>query len=192
MDAARCALRLPGVESVQLACLESRAEMPAHAWEAAEALEEGVVFHDSAGPTRIETSDGKVEGVAFHACISVFDENKRFNPKFDDSRAGRLAADTVIVTIGQGIDAAGLGVETGPGGRIVADRDTLATGIPGLFAGGDAVLDRRPWWMRWRRGTRPPRRSTRFCEAGRWRRRRPPPRPRRRATRGPTLRGRNA
>ncbi|MGO9097024.1 MAG: FAD-dependent oxidoreductase [Bryobacteraceae bacterium] len=140
MDAARCALRLPGVELVQLACLESRAEMPAHSWEAAEALEEGVVFHDSAGPTRIESSDGKVTGVAFRNCVSVFDENKQFNPKFDDSRTGRLAADTVIVTIGQGIDAAGLGVETGPGGRIVADRDTLATGIPGLFAGGDAVL----------------------------------------------------
>ncbi|HEY5529358.1 MAG TPA: FAD-dependent oxidoreductase, partial [Thermoleophilia bacterium] len=43
-------------------------------------------------------------------------------------------------TIGQGIDAAGLGVATGPGGRIMADKDTLATSIPGLFAGGDAVL----------------------------------------------------
>ncbi len=46
----------------------------------------------------------------------------------------------MIVTIGQGIDAAGLGVATGPGGRIVADKDTLATSVPGLFAGGDAVL----------------------------------------------------
>jgi heterodisulfide reductase subunit A-like polyferredoxin len=70
----------------------------------------------------------------------VFDENKRFNPKFDDAKTARLAADTVIVTIGQGIDAAGLGVATGPGGRIAADEETLATSIPGLFAGGDAVL----------------------------------------------------
>ncbi len=52
MDAARCARRLPGVTSVHLACLESRAEMPAHSWEAAEALEEGVVFHNSLGPDR--------------------------------------------------------------------------------------------------------------------------------------------
>jgi heterodisulfide reductase subunit A-like polyferredoxin len=140
MDAARCARRMPGVTSVQLACLESRAEMPAHAWEAAEAVEEGVVFHTNIGPTRVETTGGKVTGVAFRACTAVFDENKRFNPRFDDSRTSRLEADTVIVTIGQGIDTAGMGLATGPGGRITADPDTLATSIPGVFAGGDAVL----------------------------------------------------
>jgi heterodisulfide reductase subunit A-like polyferredoxin len=145
MDAARCALRLPGVSSVHLACLESRTEMPAHAWEAAEALEEGVVFHNSLGPIAIETGGdrkpgGSVTGVTFRVCTSVFDEQGRFSPKFDDSRTSRLGADTVIVTIGQGIDAAGLGVATGPGGRIVADGVTLSTSMPGIFAGGDAVL----------------------------------------------------
>ncbi|MGA2326357.1 MAG: FAD-dependent oxidoreductase [Bryobacteraceae bacterium] len=135
MDAARCARRMSGVTSVHVACLESRAEMPAHSWEAAEALEEGIVFHNSIGPTRIETA-----GVLFRACTRVFDENKRFNPQFDDSKTSALAADTVIVTIGQGIDAARLGVATGAGGRIVADKDTLATNVPGVFAGGDAVL----------------------------------------------------
>ncbi len=140
MDAARCALRLPGVSTVHLACLESRAEMPAHAWEAAEALEEGVVFHNSLGPISIDASGGGVTGVSFRVCTSVFDEQGRFAPKFDDSRTSRLGADAVIVTIGQGIDAAGFGVAVGPGGRIVADGNTLATSIPGVFAGGDAVL----------------------------------------------------
>ena len=140
MDAARCARRLPGVTSVHVACLESRAEMPAHSWEAAEALEEGIVFHNSVGPTKIETSGDTVTGVTFRACTRVFDDEKRFNPQFDDSKTSTLAADTVIVTIGQGIDAAGLGVTTGPGGRIVADKTTLATSVAGLFAGGDAVL----------------------------------------------------
>jgi heterodisulfide reductase subunit A-like polyferredoxin len=140
MDAARCARRMPGVKSVDLACLESRAEMPAHAWEAAEALEEGIVFHHRVGPVRFETASGKVSGVAFRACTSVFDENKRFNPQFDDSKTSALDADTIIVTIGQGIDSAGLGVATGPGGRIVAAKDTLATSVAGIFAGGDAVL----------------------------------------------------
>jgi heterodisulfide reductase subunit A-like polyferredoxin len=116
MDAARCALRMPGVKSVDLACLESRAEMPAHAWEAAEALEEGVVFHNRLGPVKID-----VASVAFRACTSVFDENKRFNPRFDDSITSALPADTVIVTIGQGTDWGGC---------------TAA----GIFAGGDAVL----------------------------------------------------
>ena len=135
MDAARCALRLPGVKSVHLVCLESREEMPAHSWEAAEALEEGVVFHNRLGPTRIENG-----AVTFRACTSVFDENKKFNPRFDDSKTTVLKAGTVIVTIGQGIDSAQLGVATGPGGRIAADQDTLATSVAGIFAGGDAVL----------------------------------------------------
>ncbi len=140
MDAARCARRLPGVTSVRLACLESRAEMPAHPWEAAEALEEGVVFHHSLGPTCIETAGREVIAVAFRACTRVFDEGGKFDPRFDDSKTTVLEADTVIVTIGQGIDAARLGVATGPGGRIVADPETLATSIAGIFAGGDAVL----------------------------------------------------
>ena len=122
MDAARCARRLPGVKSVRVACLETRAEMPAHSWEAAEALEEGVTFHNNLGPTRIENG-----AVTFRACTSVFDENKRFNPRFDDSKTSVLKADTVIVTIGQD-------------GRIAADKDTLATSVRGVFAGGDAVL----------------------------------------------------
>jgi NADPH-dependent glutamate synthase beta subunit-like oxidoreductase len=141
MDAARCALRMPGVKSVDLACLESRNEMPAHAWEAAEALEEGVVFHNSLGPVKID-----VAGVTFRACTSVFDENKRFNPRFDDSKTSALAADTVIVTIGQGTDWGGC---------------TAA----GIFAGGDAVLGPAPWWMPWRKATRAPRPSTLTCAA---------------------------
>ena len=141
MDVARCARRLPGVESVHLACLERREEMPAHSWEAAEALEEGVAFHNSLGPTEILAEDGKVTGVAFRACTRVFDEAGRFSPQFDDSQTSSLAADTVIVAIGQGVDAVSMSpVVTGPGGRVVADPETLATNVPGVFAGGDAVL----------------------------------------------------
>jgi heterodisulfide reductase subunit A-like polyferredoxin len=140
MDAARCALRLPGVKSVHVACLESRAEMPAHSWEAAEALEEGVVFHNSWGPTRIGTEGSKITAVAFRACTSVFDKDKRFDPLFDDSKTLQISAHTVIVTIGQGVDSSGLGLETRPGGRIMADKDNLATHVEGVFAGGDAVL----------------------------------------------------
>ena len=139
MDAARCARRLPGVTSVDLACLEKREEMPAHSWEANEALEEGVVFHPSLGPTKIVAQNGKVSGVSFRACTRVFDDNRRFAPTFDDAQVTNLDADTVIVTIGQGIEVMAP-LTAGPGGRIVSDRDTLATSVPGVFAGGDAVL----------------------------------------------------
>jgi heterodisulfide reductase subunit A-like polyferredoxin len=141
MDAARCALRLPGVKSVRLASLESRDEMPAHSWEAEEALEEGVEFHNSWGPTKIVAEGGRVKGITFRACTRVFDENRRFSPQFDDAKTMTLDADTVIVTIGQGIDiGTATTVAKGPGGRIVADPRTLATNVPGLFAGGDVVL----------------------------------------------------
>jgi heterodisulfide reductase subunit A-like polyferredoxin len=141
MDVARCARRLPGVESVHLACLERRDEMPAHSWEAAEALDEGVTFHNSLGPTEILAQDGKVTGVAFRACTRVYDEAGRFSPQFEDSQTSSLAADTVIVAIGQGVDAASMSpVTSGPGGRVIADPRTLATNVPGVFAGGDVVL----------------------------------------------------
>ena len=141
MDAARCARRLPGVRSVHLACLESRAEMPAHAWEAQEALEEGVEFHPSLGPTSFTTQNGKVTGVAFRACTRVFDEAHKFSPQFDDARTSTLSADTVIVTIGQGVDAKDLApLATDRGGRVTVDRESLSTSLAGVFAGGDAVL----------------------------------------------------
>jgi heterodisulfide reductase subunit A-like polyferredoxin len=138
MDAARCAKRLPGVTEVRVACLEKREEMPAHSWEAAEALEEGVVFHPGLGPTKILADNGKVTGVAFRSCTRVFDDARKFAPQFDDSKTSSIGADTVIVTIGQDIDA--VGMPAGPGGRIAVDRETLATSVAGLFAGGDAVL----------------------------------------------------
>ncbi len=141
IDAARCALRLPGVRSVHLACLESLAEMQAPSREVSEALKEGIVFHNGLGPTRFEHSEGKVTGVVFRACTSVFDkEYRRFDPIFDDSEITSLPADAVIVAAGLGVDAAGFGVELRPGGRIRADEETLATSVEGIFAGGGAVL----------------------------------------------------
>jgi heterodisulfide reductase subunit A-like polyferredoxin len=138
MDAARCARRVPGVTSVQM--VRRRPEIRARAWEVVEAQEEGVVFHASLSPTRIETLGGRVSAVAFRAVERVFDENGNYDPQYDDSRVTLLEADTVIVAIGQGVDAEALGVATGKGGRIVADPETLATSVPGIFAGGDAVL----------------------------------------------------
>jgi heterodisulfide reductase subunit A-like polyferredoxin len=140
VDAARCALRLPGVESVIVACIESRNEMSAQPRHVAEALEEGVVFRNSLGPTRIEAAGGKVSSVIFRACTSVFDEYKKYDPLFDDSEISSIPADTVIVALGSKTDSSSLGLELRPGGRIRTDNSTLATGVDGIFAGGDAVL----------------------------------------------------
>jgi len=140
MDGARTALRL-GAEVVQMACLESREEMPAHEWEIREALTEGVALNVSWGPKEILGDRKKVTGVKFVRCVSVFDENGRFNPSFDETVTKVLEGDTVILAIGQAPDLSFLREKTDVlGGRAIAvDPMTMETSLPGVFAGGDAV-----------------------------------------------------
>jgi NADPH-dependent glutamate synthase beta subunit-like oxidoreductase len=140
MDGARTALRL-GAEVVQMACLESREEMPAHEWEIREALTEGVALNVSWGPKEILGDGEKVTGVKFVRCVSVFDENGRFNPSFDETVTKVLEGDTVILAIGQAPDLSFLREKTDVlGGRVIAvDPMTMETSLPGVFAGGDAV-----------------------------------------------------
>jgi NADPH-dependent glutamate synthase beta subunit-like oxidoreductase/NAD-dependent dihydropyrimidine dehydrogenase PreA subunit len=139
MDAARTALR-HGAETVQLACLESRPEMPAHEWEIQEALKEGVVLNVSWGPKRILGDGKKVSGVEFKRCVSVFDEEGRFKPVYDESKTKKLDADTVILAIGQATELSFLGEEVNiVRGVVVVDPMTMKTNLPGVFAGGDVV-----------------------------------------------------
>jgi len=141
VDAAMTALRL-GAGEVQLACLESRQEMPAYKWEIDDAVEEGVILNDGWGPKRIK-GNGKVTGVDLMKCTSVFDEKGKFNPKFDETEEKSLDADTVIIAIGQSPDLAVLEKESGikvtPAGTMEVNNETLETGLAGVFAGADLV-----------------------------------------------------
>ena len=139
MDAARMALRL-GAEEVQLVCLESKKEMPAHPWEVREALMEGVVINVSWGPKRILGDTKKVTGIEFMRCVSVFDKEGRFNPSFDEASTRVLEADTVILAIGQAPDISFLEGEIDVlGSNIAVNPITFETNLPRVFAGGDAV-----------------------------------------------------
>ncbi|MBI2303971.1 MAG: FAD-dependent oxidoreductase [Chloroflexi bacterium] len=140
MDVALTARRL-GAREVQLACLESREEMPAHPWEIQEAVEEGVVIHPSWGPKAILGDEGRVTGIELVRCTSVFDREGKFNPTYDSSVVSSLDADMVIVAIGQAVDLSFVKPEDGVKvnrGLIVAD-ERLATTRKGVFAGGEAV-----------------------------------------------------
>jgi len=141
MDVARAALRAAPGSQVSLYCLESRIEMPAHIWEITEAQEEGVAINPSWGPSRVIGREGQAEAFELVKCVSVFDENRRFNPKFDPQQKQTVAADTIILAIGQGSDDSFIkdAVKTRRG-FIEADRLTLATSAEGIFAGGDNVL----------------------------------------------------
>ncbi len=140
-DVARSAVRLVGDGSVDLFCLESRDEMPAHDWEIKESEEENVVINNSWGPKRVVTKDGKLHGIEFVRCKSVFDGDGKFNPAFDDSDTKLVEADSVILAVGQACDLSFLEdtLELGRG-VIKVDRLTLETSAEGVFAGGDNVL----------------------------------------------------
>jgi heterodisulfide reductase subunit A-like polyferredoxin len=142
MDAARTARRL-GAAEVLTFCLESRPEMPAHTWEIEEAEEEGINMNPSWGPKEIIGKEGKVNGIEFMQCTSVYDKNKKFAPLYDQNVTTKIECDTVIVAIGQATDLAVLNkdskIKTSGGGLIIADPVTLATDEIGVFAGGDGV-----------------------------------------------------
>jgi NADPH-dependent glutamate synthase beta subunit-like oxidoreductase len=142
-DTARTAARHPGVHEVHLCCLESRAEMPADDVEVHEGEEEGLIRHNSLGPVRILRDDGgKVTGVEFQGVVRVFDEHKRFNPIFDETQRTVIAADTVILSVGQTADLAFLNPEANglalkAPGVLQLDPATLAATAPGVFVAGD-------------------------------------------------------
>lgn len=141
IDAAMTALRL-GAQNVQLVCLESRDNMPAHDWEVAQAEEEGVEIHPSWGPKRFISQNGRVSGVELKKCTSVFDKQGRFDPQFKENETYNVSADFIIVAIGQEVDRKLFhrieGFQYSPDGTLKVD-DNFAVDIEGVFAAGDIV-----------------------------------------------------
>lgn len=142
IDVARTAVRA-GAANVEMYCLESREEMPALEEEIEEALSEDIKIINCWGPKRILTENGKIVGVEFKKCISVFDEDKKFNPKYDENDTMVVKADKVLLAIGQSIDWGGLlegtKVELNSNNTIKVDPITLQSTDPDIFAGGDVA-----------------------------------------------------
>ncbi len=141
VDVAVSAMRLGAKEAV-MACLESPEEMPALPWEVALAKEHGVKIMNSWGPKRVLKEGGNVTGMELVRCTSVFDKEGRFSPTLDDSVKETVEADRIMMAVGYGTDLdfvkslKSLKVERG---LIVADAETQATPVDGVFAGGAAV-----------------------------------------------------
>ncbi|MBI5463594.1 MAG: FAD-dependent oxidoreductase [Ignavibacteriales bacterium] len=146
LDVARSAVRF-GAKEVHMVCLEDWNEMPAAASEIEEALEERIQIHPRKGPSRIIGENGKVVGFETIDCVSVFDEQKKFNPKFATGTEQTIEADTVIMAIGQTSDLLWVRpedkIEITPRNTIKVDPTTLATSAPGIFAGGDVSFGPR-------------------------------------------------
>lgn len=142
MDAARVALR-KGAGEVHVFYRRERSDMPALPEEIVAAEEEGIYIHSLTLPTKFIGYDGKVVSME---CVRLepkeFDKSGRRTPYPIPGSEFTVDADVVIEAIGQRPDASfltGGGLKLSRSGTIQADSRTLATGIPGIFAGGDAV-----------------------------------------------------
>jgi len=135
MDAARTARRL-GAEDAIIVYRRDRAHMPAHAFEADEALSEGVK-------------------IKWLTTINAIDGNRLTVEKMRIGTDGRaqptgefetLEADAVVLALGQDADSGFLakipGVEHKADGTVIVGSDMM-TGYAGVFAGGDMVPSER-------------------------------------------------
>ena len=131
MDAARVARRL-GANDALIVYRRTRAQMPAHEEEAEEAEREGVRINWLRTITAFDGPELTVE-------VMELDENGFPQPT---GRFETLAADTVILALGQDTDTAFLrrvpGVEFERDGTVQVSA-SMMTGCPGVFAGGDMV-----------------------------------------------------
>lgn len=103
MDVAVTAKRL-GAEQVTAVCLEPADRMPAAEEELHDAIEEGIAILNGYGPMEVITEDGKVTGLKVKSCPSVWDEDGRFAPTYDESNTRMLPCDGVYMAIGQRAD----------------------------------------------------------------------------------------
>jgi NADPH-dependent glutamate synthase beta subunit-like oxidoreductase len=135
MDAARVARRL-GAQDTMIVYRRTRAQMPAHEEEAADAEREGVRINWLRTIAAFDGPELTVE-------VMELDDQGRPHPT---GRLEKLAADTIIMAVGQDADTAFLrqvpDVEFKLDGTVLVS-PSMMTGSPGVFAGGDMVPSER-------------------------------------------------
>ncbi len=142
IDAARTALRLGS--DVTIAYRRTRQEMPANDEEIEEAVQEGIKIHYLAAPVKIIGKNGKVSGLE---CIKMKlgkpDKSGRAKPIPIENSEFIIDADVIIPAISQQPDLSFLpkdhNIDISKWQTFAANETTMATNIPGIFAGGDAV-----------------------------------------------------
>ena len=143
MDAARMAYRL-GAEKSSVVYRRTQAEMPARREEVAHAMEEGVEFRFLENPVKIlGDENGKVIGVEVLSYeLGEPDASGRRAPIPVEGKTETIDVDTVILAIGQAVDATPFDVEKTRKNAIAYDPETYMTSMEGVFAGGDCGNDK--------------------------------------------------
>ena len=143
MDACRTAVRL-GAKEVYNIYRRTREEMPADAIEIDEAMEEGVIFKNLTNPKEIlKDENGHVKQVVLQ-CMELGepDASGRRRPVPIEGKTETIDIDTMILAIGQAVDASIFDVDKTRKNAIAYDPDTFMTSMPGVFAGGDCGNDK--------------------------------------------------
>lgn len=140
LDAALSASRL-GAAAVTVVSLEKLEDMPAHVDEINEAREQGIDFLPDWGVRQVSATNGRASGLDLGACVSVFDDQGRFDPRLDPIVGKNIKADLVITAIGQRPDTGWLkevsGVEFDDSGALKTEPGTVSPGHTFFHAGGD-------------------------------------------------------
>ena len=146
-DVARSVVRLQmeryGKSDVKVCALECVKELPADLEEVEEGSEEGVKVYGGWGPKEIIIENGRIVRLDLVKCLSIFDENGRFSPDFDEELTLSIEGSQVFVSIGQAPDYRYLPESIQnqlefKGPRIRVDEGGR-TSLEWLFAGGDIV-----------------------------------------------------
>jgi heterodisulfide reductase subunit A-like polyferredoxin len=143
IDASRTLLRL-GAHKVIILYRRTRKEMPAYRSEVDAAVEENVHIEFLAAPVRITAKSGRVSGIeAIRMRLGEPDSSGRRRPIPIEGSEFHIKCDMLVPAIGQSpkLDflGPGLQLETTQWGTISTDKETGATNLEGVFAGGDAV-----------------------------------------------------
>lgn len=148
MDIARSIARLQkqqhGKVGMTVTALEDFAHFLADPEEIKESFEEGIEIIDARGPQEIMTTkSGKITGLRTWAVKSIFDDQGRFAPSYDESDERIHKGEMVIEAIGQMADVSLLGEVLTEAlswnrGRIAVDADGR-TSVDWLWSGGDCV-----------------------------------------------------
>ncbi len=144
VDVARVMKRIDNCEKITIIYRRTRKEMPALEEEINGAIEEGIEFLFLAAPKRILVQNGKVVGLeCIRTKLGSVDESGRRSPVPIENSEFIIDLDNLVIAIGEGPDPECLGsdhcLEFTPTEAIAVDRDTYATNIEGVFAGGDIV-----------------------------------------------------
>jgi glutamate synthase (NADPH/NADH) small chain len=144
MDSVRTAMRL-GAEEVYCIYRRSRAEMPAREEEIENALEEDMILKQLTNPVRIlgDESDWVKEIECIQMQLGEPDGSGRRRPVPIEGSEFKIEVDVVVMAIGQGpnplVPGTTPGLKTTKWGNIIAEDETGATSIEGVYAGGDIV-----------------------------------------------------